>query len=385
LKKVLLILGFLSFGLVAFCQVDKIEGTWEGNLDESQFLQVNIVQNGKAICGYSYDYVYDRPNDYCKQYYSGRHVASDDSWFFDGYSFMENHYNHVLMQFKVSLVTENGKQYLEGYLRTKGGGYYSMPSKIRLRKVSPTPQTYTQDMKDCLKEREQIEGLTKREPIIKPRPATGKTPRRKNIKPPVKPKTLPANTVKPKPVGPPSTKPKIAPKPILKPKPSAKTALPPKPVIKPKVVAPKPTTLVKDTIVTKAAIKPKIAIAENQLEKKLLGRENKEFKRIQLKDKKFTIEVYDNGTVDDDTISVFYNGKAIFSKRKINVVPLKYEVNLEEGKKLHNIVLFAENLGSIPPNTALVIITTASGKRYELFASSNLNENAEIIFEYSPD
>jgi hypothetical protein len=377
LKKVLLILGFISFGLVAFCQVDKIEGTWEGNLDATEFLQVNIVQNGKAICGYSYDYVYDTPNSYCKQYYSGRYAASDGSWFFDGYSFMENHYNHVLMQFKVSLVVENGKQYLEGYLRTKDGGFYGRINKIRLRKVSPKPQTYTQDMKDCLKEREQIEGLTKREPIIKPRPATGTKSAAKNVKPPVKPKALPAKTVKSKP----ATKPVIAPKPTLTPKPNSKPAIPTKPLTKPKVVSPKLPAPPKDTIVTR----PKSVIVENKLEKKLLGRENKEFKRIQLKDKKFTIEVYDNGTVDDDTISVFYNGKAIFSKRKINVVPLKYEVNLEEGKKLHNIVLFAENLGSIPPNTALVIITTASGKRYELFASSNLNENAEIIFEYSPD
>jgi hypothetical protein len=384
LKKVLLILGFISFGLVAFCQVDKIEGTWEGNLDATEFLQVNIVQNGKAICGYSYDYVYDTPNSYCKQYYSGRYVASDGSWFFDGYSFMENHYNHVLMQFKVSLVVENGKQYLEGYLRTKDGGFYGRINKIRLRKVSPKPQTYTQDMKDCLKEREQIEGLTKREPIIKPRPATGTKPAAKDVKPPVK-KAAPAKTVKPKPTAPPVAKPTIAPKPAVTPKPNTKPVLPTKPLTKPKVVSPKLATPAKDTIVAKPAIKPKLAIVENKLEKKLLGRENKEFKRIQLKDKKFTIEVYDNGTVDDDTISVFYNGKAIISKKKINVLPLKYEVNLDEGKKLHNIVLFAENLGSIPPNTALVIITTASGKRYELFASANLNENAEIIFEYSPD
>jgi hypothetical protein len=360
LKKLLLLTGFLLSSYFAICQTDKIEGTWEGNLDETQFLQVNIVQNGLALCGYSFDYVFERPNDFCKQYYSGKYVSGDGSWFFDGYSFMEDHYGHSLMQFKVKLVKENGKQYLEGYLRTKSGGF-GMPSKIRLKKVDPKPQMYTQDMKDCMKEREAIIAAAKKEPKITPRPAVGK-------KPDEKPATIKKPAVKPKVIAPP-----VAPKPKL--------PAPAKPKV-PIVTKPKDTVAKAKPVVITA---PKPVLIENKLEKQLLGRDNKEFKRIQLKDKKFTIEVYDNGTVDDDTVSIFYNGKAIFSKKKISVVPLKYEVNLEDGKKLHNIVLFAENLGSIPPNTALVIITTSSGKRYELFASSNLKENAEIIFEYAPE
>ena len=42
--------------------------------------------------------------------------------------------------------------------------------------------------------------------------------------------------------------------------------------------------------------------------------------------------------------------------------------------------MVAENLGSIPPNTSVMIITTAS-KRYEVFISSDEQNNAKVVFE----
>jgi hypothetical protein len=43
--------------------------------------------------------------------------------------------------------------------------------------------------------------------------------------------------------------------------------------------------------------------------------------------------------------------------------------------------MFAENLGSIPPNTALIVVT-AGNKRYELRSKASLEENAVLLFEY---
>jgi hypothetical protein len=39
--------------------------------------------------------------------------------------------------------------------------------------------------------------------------------------------------------------------------------------------------------------------------------------------------------------------------------------------------MLAENLGSIPPNTALMIVTDGKN-RYEVFLSSSLTENATV-------
>ena len=45
--------------------------------------------------------------------------------------------------------------------------------------------------------------------------------------------------------------------------------------------------------------------------------------------------------------------------------------------------MFAENLGGIPPNTAVAIIY-AGDKRYELFMTSNFIKNATIRFRKKP-
>jgi hypothetical protein len=44
-------------------------------------------------------------------------------------------------------------------------------------------------------------------------------------------------------------------------------------------------------------------------------------------------------------------------------------------------VLVANNLGSIPPNTALVVITDGN-ERHEVRASFDLSVNARIVIQY---
>jgi hypothetical protein len=333
LKKLFFIL-FLCSSTLLFGQ--KLTGTWVGDIDGYEFLQVNLVQVGDNICGYSWDYVYNRKDDYCKQYITGNRNKSDNTWFLNGYSFMDNHFNHSLMQFKFKQINEYGEIFLIGLVRIKPSLFFSggEPSEIRLKKISNKPAEMTKEMEECikpLKEKTSLKKIT--EPIKKP-------------------------TIEPK---------KIVTKPILKP---AKQ-IPTTEVIK------------KDSLKTQLIIKtiPK----ENSLPTKIEGRPNKEIKRIIVNERKITLNVYDNGTVDGDTVTILYNGKAIISHKKISEKPLTVDLELDENTKYHSIVLFAENLGSIPPNTALLIFTTPSKKRYELFASSNLQQNAEIIFEYKPN
>jgi hypothetical protein len=42
--------------------------------------------------------------------------------------------------------------------------------------------------------------------------------------------------------------------------------------------------------------------------------------------------------------------------------------------------MVAENLGSIPPNTSVMIITTP-GNRYEVLISSTEQKNAKVVFD----
>lgn len=91
------------------------------------------------------------------------------------------------------------------------------------------------------------------------------------------------------------------------------------------------------------------------------------------------ISVYDNGEVDGDSISVYKNDSAIFINKPISTNPIVFYLSLDKSIQLQKIKMIAENMGSIPPNTALMIIETAN-KRYEVHLSSNFEKNASVEF-----
>ncbi len=86
---------------------------------------------------------------------------------------------------------------------------------------------------------------------------------------------------------------------------------------------------------------------------------------------------YDNGIVDDDTISVFLNKEPIISRQRLTANPLAVTVKLKPGID-NEIIMFAENMGSIPPNTALLVFSD-SGQRYELTIDSDTGKSGTII------
>jgi hypothetical protein len=90
------------------------------------------------------------------------------------------------------------------------------------------------------------------------------------------------------------------------------------------------------------------------------------------------VDVYDNGEIDGDSVSVYEETELRINKRMITAKPITFYVSLD--KNVHPIThlrLVAESLGSIPPCTALMIVTTKS-KRYEVRLSSNFNKNATV-------
>jgi N-acetylmuramoyl-L-alanine amidase len=109
------------------------------------------------------------------------------------------------------------------------------------------------------------------------------------------------------------------------------------------------------------------------------GRPLKDIKTINVKNKKISVDVYDDGDIDNDIVSVYFNGVAIVSKRSLSTNPVSLTLNIEPGKN-NELVLFAENLGNIPPNTALMIINDGSS-RHEVRLSADLKNNASVRFE----
>jgi hypothetical protein len=89
------------------------------------------------------------------------------------------------------------------------------------------------------------------------------------------------------------------------------------------------------------------------------------------------VDFYDNGEIDGDSISIFYNNQLIAFNRILSTRSVHFDIGLDTTKEVNEITMFADNLGAIPPNTALMVVTDGK-KRYEIRMASSLEKNATL-------
>lgn len=114
--------------------------------------------------------------------------------------------------------------------------------------------------------------------------------------------------------------------------------------------------------------------------KPILTRENPVIKKIETAAGEIIINLYDNGEIDGDTVTIYHNNKLIVSRAGLSEKPITFKINVDATHPHHELVMVAENLGSIPPNTSLMVVT-ANNKRYEIFISSSEQKNAKIVID----
>ena len=124
----------------------------------------------------------------------------------------------------------------------------------------------------------------------------------------------------------------------------------------------------------------KLKPVEISLPDVIITRENPVVKEIKTAPAEMLIELYDNGQVDGDTVSVYHNNELIVSHAGLSEKPVRFTINVDAKAPHHELIMVADNLGSIPPNTSLMIIT-AKGKRYEIFISSSDQKNAKLLID----
>ncbi len=105
---------------------------------------------------------------------------------------------------------------------------------------------------------------------------------------------------------------------------------------------------------------------------------------IKVKDSSIRVYLYDNAVVDDDTVTVFVDKNPVLVKQRISAKALIFEIKLHDIGKPVEIMLQAENLGSIPPNTALMVVETGR-KRYEVRLSASFEKHAVVIVTFDPE
>lgn len=215
--------------------------------------------------------------------------------------------------------------------------------------------------------------IVKREEALKKKkPTTGttRTQPKTNTAPPVVKNNPPANT---------TTKPKTNTKPpaVVKKTPEKTTTTTPEKSI----AKSNPSTTIaqpdKPDSIAKIPEK-KITVP---VPRQLATRTNELVKTITVNSTDVTIDLYDNGTIDNDTVSVYLDKKLVVSKQRLTERAISLKLKLDEENDYHELVMVAENLGEIPPNTSLMVVK-AGDKQYEVRITSTEQKNAVVIFKY---
>jgi hypothetical protein len=111
------------------------------------------------------------------------------------------------------------------------------------------------------------------------------------------------------------------------------------------------------------------------------ARENELAKTLTVRNEEVIVKLYDNGEIDDDTISIYLDNKLLLSSKRLSTSPITINLKMDEDNSEHVLIMVAENLGKIPPNTSLMIVNDGD-KRYEVRITSTEQKNAMVRFRY---
>ena len=191
-----------------------------------------------------------------------------------------------------------------------------------------------------------------------------------------------------------TTEKKIAPPAAAAKKPGAKQS-PPAAIAKnnpaKKTVRPEQQSNAKNKDIKAVPLAPEIAIEKKEHDFKmkepafiplvLKNRENELVQTISVNTNEVTINIYDNGTIDHDTISVYLDKKLVIAHQMLTTDAITLKIKLDENNDYHELVMVADNLGDIPPNTSLMVVK-AGDKQYEVRITSTEQKNAVVVFKY---
>lgn len=100
---------------------------------------------------------------------------------------------------------------------------------------------------------------------------------------------------------------------------------------------------------------------------------------IPITGKVIEIKFYDNASIDGDSIAIFLNGKLLQQHILLGGEPQTIKLRAEDLEDDNELVMVAENLGTIPPNTSYMIVNIGN-KQYEARLFADENSSALVRF-----
>jgi len=112
-------------------------------------------------------------------------------------------------------------------------------------------------------------------------------------------------------------------------------------------------------------------------------RQNEVVQELEVDSDSIEVDFYDNGEIDGDSIAVFFNKQLVAYHLKLSSRSVHFHFALDKTLETNELIMFAENLGGIPPNTALMVLDDGK-KQYQIRLSSSLEKNASIKIKRKP-
>jgi len=298
----------------------------------AEFIRININQNESELCGYSYDIELNNKKSYCQAYFSGYYNKEKELGKISGEKFIVNSGDHILMNIVFWRVPQTDKKIMRASVSSKSilDDIVSENNFFWLKKVSNFPLKPANNYAVCLNNINAIKTLPKNQKTNNP---TVKKDSSQSLATKEKEKKL-------------------------------------VPII--------------DTVSFVSKISEPNKIEDSIITPSLLLRKNSLLSSLVINDKRIKISLFDNGEIDNDSVSIFYNKKLICSNKRLTDKPIDLIIDIDENITDHDITICAQNLGEIAPNTAVIIVTSGK-KRFELHSSCSLNENAVLHLIYKPD
>lgn len=114
----------------------------------------------------------------------------------------------------------------------------------------------------------------------------------------------------------------------------------------------------------------------------LANRKNLLVKVLTVTSPHIQLVLLDDAEIDGDIVSLYHNSQLVLSHKTLGKEVISFTVEADKQHAHHEFILVAENLGSIPPNTALMRVR-AGDIKYELNVRSTLRQNVKLVINYT--
>jgi hypothetical protein len=130
---------------------------------------------------------------------------------------------------------------------------------------------------------------------------------------------------------------------------------------------------------TRQVIKVEEPVKPQTIEEKFVTRKKVLITEIPVTGDSIELRFYDNAEIDGDSISLFLNDKLIFQHIRLLGSAYTIKLAVAELNATNELIMVAENLGSIPPNTSYMVAIVGEN-RYDARLESTEGSSAMVRF-----